>query len=270
MTPAVQFTDVTVRRGGRAALDSLSFALPAGSLTAVLGPNGAGKSTLLRTINGELGAAAGSLRVLGQEVGALDWRASARLRRRIGLMPQQADHAPVVPLTVREVVEIGRVAHGRTGAPLRPADRALCAGWLARFGLADLTERSFPALSGGEQRKAHLARIFAQEPELILLDEPAGHLDLPAQDALTWLIAEVWRETKATVLIVTHELRHLPPDTTHVILLARGKIAGEGPPQTMLTSARLSQLFEEPLEVLEYRGRYAAVAAGGKGNHGAA
>jgi len=263
VTPAVQLDRVTVRRDRQTALDDVSLALPAGSLAAVLGANGAGKSTLLRALNGELHPALGTVRVLGEDVGALDWRASARLRRRIAVMPQHADHAPAVPLAVREVVEIGRVAHGRRGAPLSREDRAICRGWIERFGLADLADRPFGALSGGEQRKAHLARIFAQEPELILLDEPAGHLDLPAQDALTRLIAEVWRETRATVLIVTHELRHLPPDTTQVILLARGRIVAQGAPRTTLTSATLSALFDEPLEVFERNGRYAAVATGG-------
>jgi ABC-type cobalamin/Fe3+-siderophores transport system ATPase subunit len=254
---------VTVRRDRQTALDDVSLALPAGSLAAVLGANGAGKSTLLRALNGELHPALGTVRVLGEDVGALDWRASARLRRRIAVMPQHADHAPAVPLAVREVVEIGRVAHGRRGTPLSREDRAICRGWIERFGLADLADRPFGALSGGEQRKTHLARIFAQEPELILLDEPAGHLDLPAQDALTRLIAEVWRETRATVLIVTHELRHLPPDTTHVILLARGRIVAQGAPRATLTSVTLSALFDEPLEVFERNGRYAAVATGG-------
>ena len=263
MTPAVQLDRVTVRRDRQTALDDVSLALPAGSLAAVLGANGAGKSTLLHALNGELRPALGTVRVLGEDVGALDWRASARLRRRIAVMPQHADHAPAVPLAVREVVEIGRVAHGRRGAPLSREDRAICRGWIERFGLAELANRPFGALSGGEQRKTHLARIFAQEPELILLDEPAGHLDLPAQDALTRLIAEVWRETRATVLIVTHELRHLPPDTTHVILLARGRIVAQGAPRATLTSVTLSALFDEPLEVFERNGRYAAVATGG-------
>jgi iron complex transport system ATP-binding protein len=265
---AVQFDRVTLhRQGGAPALDAVELTLPAGSLTAVLGPNGAGKSTLLRAINGELRPTAGTVRVLGEDLQALDWRAAARLRRRIAVMPQHADHAPAVPLSVREVVEIGRVAHGRRGAPLGAADRALCEKWLNRFGLQELAGRSFAALSGGEQRKTHLARIFAQEPELILLDEPAGHLDLPAQDALTRLIAEVWRETRATVLMVTHELRHLPPDTTHVILLARGRVEAAGAPRETLTSATLSALFDEPLEVFEHQGRYAAVAAS-DGNRG--
>jgi iron complex transport system ATP-binding protein len=268
MTHAVQFDRVTIRRGEQAALDAVSFALPAGSLAAVLGPNGAGKSTLLRTINGELRPAAGSVRVLGEDVRSLGWRAAARFRRRIGVMPQQADQTPAVPLTVREVVEVGRVAHGRPGAPLSRRDGAICADWLDRFGLHELAGRSFGTLSGGEQRKAHLARIFAQEPELILLDEPAGHLDLPAQDALTRLIAEVWREKRPTVLIVTHELRHLPPDTTQVILLARGSIVAEGAPPATLTSATLSRLFGEPLEVFARGGRYAAVAADNGGPHG--
>ena len=123
MTPAVQLEGVTVRRDRQTALDEVSLALPAGSLAAVLGANGAGKSTLLRALNGELHPTLGTVRVLGEDVGALDWRASARLRRRIAVMPQHADHAPAVPLAVREVVEIGRVAHGRRGAPLSREDR---------------------------------------------------------------------------------------------------------------------------------------------------
>jgi len=269
VSAAVQFEGVTIRRGGHPALEYVSLALPAGSLTAVLGPNGAGKSTLLRAITGELRPASGGLRVLGENPVALDWRAAARWRRRIAVMPQHADHAPAVPLAVGEVVEIGRVARGRRGRPLDADDRAVCGRWLARFGLERLAARSFGTLSGGEQRKTHLARVFAQEPELILLDEPAGHLDLPAQDALTRLIAEVWRETRATVLIVTHELRHLPPDTTHVILLARGRVVAAGAPPETLTSATLSALFGEPLAVFERRGRYAAVAADEGGEHGA-
>ena len=270
MIPAVQFEGVTIRRGRQTALDAVSLALPSGSLAAVLGPNGAGKSTLLRAVNGGLRASAGIVLALGENPAALGWRSAARWRQRIGLMPQFADHAPAVPLTAREVVEIGRVAQGRHGAPLGTRDRAICEHWLERFGLQALADRSFAALSGGEQRKTHLARIFAQEPELILLDEPAGHLDLAAQDALTRLIAEVWRETHATILIVTHELRHLPPDTTHVILLAGGKIVAQGSPRETLTGPSLSALYGEPLEVFERGGRYAAMAAGEGGGNGLA
>jgi iron complex transport system ATP-binding protein len=268
MSAAIEFDRVTIHRGGRAALTGISLQFSTGSLTAVLGPNGAGKSTLLRAINGELPAAAGALRVLGEPVGSLGWRAAARLRRRIGVMPQAVDQLPAVPLTVREVVELGRVAHGRPGAALDVPSRRLAAAWMERFGLGPLANRSMAALSGGEQRKTHLARIFAQEPELILLDEPAGHLDLPAQDALTRLIAEVWRETRATVVIVTHELRHLPSDTSDVVLLAKGKVRAAGPVATHLTSAALSEVFEEPLEVVRRHGRYAALLAAEGGAHG--
>jgi len=262
--PALAFDGVTILRGGRAALDNVTLALPPGSLAAVLGPNGAGKSTLLRAANGELRAAAGSVRAFGTEAGSGGWRAAAAWRRRIGVMPQQADHAPAVPLTVREVVEIGRASRGRPG--LR--DRSVCDNWMNRFGLQSLADRSFGALSGGEQRKVHLARVFAQEPELILLDEPAGHLDLPAQDNLIGMVAEVWHETRATVVIVTHELRHLPAGTTHVILLSKGRIVAAGAPEAVLTSAMVSAAYGGPLEVLAHAGRYAMVPGGRGGAHG--
>ena len=258
---ALQLDRVTVRRGAQTALADVSLTLAAGSLAAILGPNGAGKSTLLRVVQGEISPTAGAVHTLGTPLAELDWRAAAQLRRRIGLMPQLAALAPPHLLTVREVVEIGRVACQPPGRPLSAADREVCRHWQRRFGVDTLADRPFHQLSGGEQRKVHLARIFAQEPALILLDEPAGHLDLTSQDSLTRLIAEVWQETRATIVIVTHELRHLPPATTHIVLLAEGRIMQAGTPAATLTSRHLSALYGEPLEVHNHHGHYVAVLA---------
>jgi iron complex transport system ATP-binding protein len=250
----VELDNVSVRHSGRALLDAVTLALPRGSLTAVLGPNGAGKTTLLRLLDGELAPTTGTRRILGSDPCALAWRAAAAWRRRIGVMPQLAEHAPTVPLSVREVVAISRVA--------QPAadNAAHLSRWIDRLGLAALADRPFARLSGGEQRRTHLARVFAQEPELVLLDEPAGHLDFPAQESLVRLLHELWRESGATIVLVTHDLRHLPPGLSHVVLLREGHVVRQGTPEQTLTSAALSETFGQSVEVYQHRGRWTATA----------
>jgi len=250
----VELASVSVRHSGRALLDDVSLALPAGSFTAILGPNGAGKTTLLRVLDGELAPTAGTRRILGSDPAALDWRAAAAWRRRSGVMPQLANHSSPVPLSMREVVAIARVAQPA------PDDSARCARWIERLGLAALADRPFGRLSGGEQRRTHLARVFAQEPELVLLDEPAGHLDFPAQESLVRLLQELWRETGATIVLVTHDLRHLPPGLSHVVLLREGRIVKQGSPEDTLTAEALGETFGQPVAVDRHRGRWTATA----------
>ncbi|MFA5266321.1 MAG: ABC transporter ATP-binding protein [Opitutaceae bacterium] len=261
MPSALEFDHATVLRSGRTALSDISLTFSSGSLTVVLGPNGAGKSTLLRAATGELKPARGRVLALGQELASLNWRDSARLRRRIGVMPQLPDHAPAALLSVREVVEISRAAHCGCSPVLPSADRDICNRWIERFGLNAHAERPYFALSGGEQRKTHLARIFAQEPDLILLDEPAGHLDMPSQDDLLNLLADVWRETKSTIVLVTHDLSQMPPETTHILLLSRGEVLAHGAPADTITDESLSRLFGEPLTVIRHEGRTLSVAS---------
>lgn len=262
MQNALTFSEANLRRGKRLILDRLTLSLPAGALCVVLGPNGAGKTTLLRAATGELPLASGLVQVLGENLAELGWRASARLRRKIGVMPQLPEHAPASPLSVLELVEMSRSAMAPTSPRLPVQDAELCARWLKRFDLAGHASRPYASLSGGEQRKAHLARIFAQEPELILLDEPAGHLDLPSQDDLVRLLGSVWRETGTTIVIVTHDLRQMPPETTHVVLLAQGSLLAVGAPGDTVTDANLSRLYGEEVNVLQHAGRYLAIASG--------
>jgi ABC-type cobalamin/Fe3+-siderophores transport system ATPase subunit len=252
--PVVELDNVAVCQAGRSLLQEVSLVIPLGAFVAVLGPNGAGKTSLLRVLDGELPLATGRRRILGCDPGALDWRAAARWRQRIGVMPQLAERAPPVPLSVREVVGIAGVARA-AGAGPAPVEH-----WLERLELAALADRPFQRLSGGEQRRTHLARVFAQEPSLVLLDEPAGHLDFPAQEALVVLLHDLWRESRVTIVLVTHELRHLPPGLSHVVLLREGRIIRQGAPEDTLTAAALSETYGRTVEVYRHRGRWAATA----------
>ena len=248
MSDAVVAEGLTVLRGGTRLLDRVSLRIATGEFLAVLGPNGAGKSTLLQTLPALI-ACTGGLTVLGQRLDRLSALKRNALRRRIGYVPQlQSRPSPVLPLCVREVVELGCLD--------RPARVALA---LEETGLAALAERPYHVLSGGEQRKVHLARALAGEPELLLLDEPAGHLDLRWQEWITQWLGRLWRRGGLTVIMVTHDLRHLPAGISRVALLQEGRLLREGPPATTLQPEVLSNLFGWPLRVIEADGRYHAI-----------
>ena len=251
MSDAVLAEGLTVQRGSARLLDGVSLRLARGDFLAVLGPNGAGKTTLLQTIPALI-ACTGGLTVLGQRIDRLSALERNALRRRIGYVPQlQTRPSPVLPLSVREVAELGCLDRTDRAARVESA--------LDETGLAALADRPYHVLSGGEQRKVHLARALAGEPELLLLDEPAGHLDLRWQEWITQWLGRRWRRGGLTVVMVTHDLRHLPAGITRVALLRAGRLLREGPPAATLQPDILSDLFGWPLRVLEADGRYHAI-----------
>lgn len=154
---------------------------------------------------------------------------------------------------------MGRAGVRGTGHRLNAYDREICGQIMEQTRLTHLADRPYGVLSGGEQRKVHLARALAQEPDILLLDEPAGHLDFHWQEAITQLIGQLWRTTGVTVIMVTHDLRHLPPHITKVALIEGGRIVQVGTPEQVLTSEHLSTLYELPLRVMESNGRYLAL-----------
>ncbi|MDD3178759.1 MAG: ABC transporter ATP-binding protein [Opitutaceae bacterium] len=263
--PAVDLQDVSLHRRHRTVLEAVSFSLPRGAFLAVVGPNGSGKTSLLHTLNGRL-RVEGRLSVLGVDPRKLGWHEAARFRTRVGVMPQtfaaadNAEHG--VPLSALEVVELGRTGRAGLGRAFRENDREISAHWLEAVGLARMARRPFFALSGGEQRRVHLARVLAQEPELVLLDEPASQLDFGAQEDLVAMVERVWRQTGATFVMVSHELHHLPPGVTHAGLLVHGRLQDFGAPADILSARRLAAAYGRPILVTVQHGR--RVATGGR------
>lgn len=253
--PAVKLEDVGVVRSRVRILAHISARIPAGELVGIVGPNGAGKTTLLRLLNGLVRAGSGSVRVLGSPIETMRGAGLARLRERIGYLPQLTEAAGSVPLRVREVVEMGRSGVSGLLRRLSQKDRTIAGECMEHLGIAHLAERLYDELSGGEQRKAHLARALAQEPEILLLDEPTSNLDPRWQEELSEVIQNIWRDLGLTVLFVTHEVHMLPPSTCRVMLLSEGRLYGDGPPGEILEPERLAQAFGVPVEVIERAGR---------------
>jgi ABC-type Mn2+/Zn2+ transport system ATPase subunit len=222
----------------------VTLELPRGGFLGIVGPNGAGKSTLLMALLGFRGILEGSAQVLGRDIrglGRSDW---AALRRKIGYLPQRAQVDPYFPVTAGEVVLMGRVGHAGLLRRLGDGDRRAAGRALDALGMESLTDRPFGHLSGGEQQKVHLARILAQEPEMILLDEPMAGLDLKWQERLGSLIEGIARERGAGVVIVTHELQHLPPACSRIALIRKGRLLAAGDRDRILRDDLLSELYE--------------------------
>jgi iron complex transport system ATP-binding protein len=209
----------------------------AGEIVGLLGPNGAGKSTLVRVLSATVGPATGSIRLLGDEIGAL---ARREIARRVAVVPQE----PVFqfPFTVLEVVLLGRHPHlaGLAFESAADIDKALAA--LARVGAADLAERPIAELSSGERQRVVVARALAQETPLLLLDEPASFLDLRHQVALFDLLRELADEGRG-ILAVLHDLNLAAEYCDRVILLGAGRVAAAGATADVLTYANLTRLY---------------------------
>ncbi len=263
MTPAaVELRGLTVQVGRRRLLDVDLLRIETGSVAALMGPNGAGKTTLLRASLGLAKATRGNISVLGEDVRVLHGAALAGLRRRIGYVPQLLPARSDLPLTVREVVAIGRTARAGLFHTLSRRDWQTVDQWLERLGLASLGQRAFSEVSGGEQRKTIIARAMAQEPQLLLLDEPTANLDLGWRERIVETIDTLYTQTRISVILVCHELEVLPPSCRHVVLLNRGRVAEIGPPETVFTTESVSRLYGAALHAVHQGGRHAVVPGG--------
>ncbi len=256
---AVEVRDLRVEAGGRTILAVDRVRILKGEVFGVLGPNGAGKSTLLGTVLGFVRPSAGGVRVLGRDPAALGAGPLARLRRRVGYVPQGLAARSEMPLTVREVVAVGRTGLAGLLRPLGRDDWRRVDAWIERLGLGALAGRAYGEISGGEQRKTLLARAMVQAPDLLLLDEPTANLDLGWREQIVSLIGDLHEETGTTVVLVCHELEVLPTACREMLLLDRGRAVAGGPPEEVLTGARIASLYGPGLDLVRRGGRLAVV-----------
>lgn len=230
---------VTVRYGDLTAVDGLSFSLEEGQWLMLVGPNGAGKSTLLYAI-AQGAAYRGTIRLDGKDIRSFK---PAQLARRIGVLSQR--HQVGYAYTVEEIVNLGRYAHARGFFAAHDDDgEAQVARALRQTGLEALRHASVLTLSGGELQRAFLAQVFAQNPDILLLDEPANHLDLVYQKHLFTLIDE-WRSAPGRAVIsVVHDLSLAAKYGTHAILMNHGKCISQGKTENVLTRDNLRAVYE--------------------------
>lgn len=233
-TPALRDVDLRVRSA---------------ELYGVIGPNGSGKSTLLKLLLGVLAPEAGTVFFSGREPGAWGRR---ELARRVGVVPQQEDVA--FPLTVRDLVAMGRYPHL---GPLRTegeADRAAVRDAMERCDVADLAARPLSTLSGGERQLTRIARALAQRPEALVLDEPTVSLDIRHEMEIFDLLRQLVDRDGVTVILVTHHLNAAARAADRLLLLREGRPAAEGTPESVLTREAVEAAYGWPVRIARHPG----------------
>lgn len=233
----------------RPAVDGVSLEVPPGTLYGVLGPNGSGKSTLLKLLLGSLRPDDGRVAYGGR--GPSEWGRRS-LARRVGVVPQHEEVA--FPVTVRELVAMGRYPHLGPWRAERDEDRRAVGRALRRCDLAGLEERPISTLSGGERQLARVARALAQEPEVLVLDEPTVSLDIRHEMEIFGLLRRLVDEEGVTVLLVTHNLNAAARTARRLLLLDDGRRAAEGPPEEVLTRATVEDVYGWPVRVARHPG----------------
>jgi manganese/zinc/iron transport system ATP- binding protein len=191
--------DVTIAYGRRVVLAHVDADIPRGQIVSLVGPNGAGKSTLLKAISGLVPLISGEISLFDQPI--------ARQRQKMAYVPQREDVDWTFPVSVLDVVLMGRYARRGWLRPTTKEDRGIALHALEHLGIADLEQRQISELSGGQQRRAFIARALAQEPDVILLDEPMAGIDAETHDRILELFDE-WKSQGKVVLQATHTHVH--------------------------------------------------------------
>jgi len=232
---AIDVSGLTVRYGDVLALDDVSLTVEPGRVTGLIGMNGSGKSTLFKSIIGLVRPATGQVRLEGADP------ASARRRGLIGYVPQSEDVDWTFPVSVRDVVMMGR--YGQQG-PLRrarAADKRAVEEALERVELSDLADRQIGQLSGGQRKRAFVARGIAQGAGILLLDEPFAGVDKRSEATIVRLLREL-AAAGSTVLVSTHDLHALPSLADEAVLLLR-RVLFQGPVAEALETGNLARAF---------------------------
>ncbi|MEZ4502218.1 MAG: ABC transporter ATP-binding protein [Dehalococcoidia bacterium] len=238
--------EVAVRLGERRVLDGVTVDVAGGEIVGLVGPNGAGKSTLLRAISGLVPLEGGRIEIEGA---AHDRLSSRELARRIAVVQQLPEAPP--SMRVGELVLLGRSPH--LGLLEREGERDRAIAWAAmeRAGCADLADRALSTLSGGQRRRAFIARALAQDTKTLLLDEPTSNLDPQAQGELFALLRTLADEGTA-VLAVVHDLTLAAAYCDRVVLLAEGRVVAGGAPAEVLTASTVARVYGPLVDVVAH------------------
>ncbi|MGL4734591.1 MAG: heme ABC transporter ATP-binding protein [Enterovibrio sp.] len=238
--------NANLKLGGKALLDDISLSFECGCFTMILGPNGAGKSSMLKVINGELAA---STHVSFYDKSRRDWHPK-ELAQSLAVLPQFSNLS--FNFTVKEVVELG----GLTLTATRAQIQQIAKYNMEQTGVAQLANRLYPSLSGGEQQRVHLARILTQvamspRAPILMLDEPTSALDLAHQHHTLALLQRL-AHNGAGVVAVVHDLNLAAQYANRLILLNEGKVVADGSPAEVLSAQLIEHVYHYPVQILPH------------------
>ncbi|KRK47957.1 ATP-binding cassette domain-containing protein [Secundilactobacillus kimchicus] len=236
--------------GGQPLINEFTASIPETGILAIIGPNGAGKSTILNLLSGELTPTSGQVLLNGTPVSEMSTKARAN---QIAVVRQ---HNEVYDdLAVKDVVKMGRLAFHSLFSVVSDSE---VAPFLEQTHLTDLADRQLSELSGGQQQRVWIAMALAQEPAVLLLDEPTTYLDIRYQVDLMNLVVQLQQEKQIAVIMVLHDMNQAFRVSHRIWLIKAGQLVKQGSPETLLDSALLSQTFDFPVRVVDVAdyGRY--------------
>ena len=242
--PIVEIKAVTCGYEKQQVLTDVSLTIMPGDFVGLLGPSGSGKTTLLRTVLGAVDLYEGEVLVNGV--------ATARKRPRVGYVPQLETIDWNFPVTVQEVVMMGRTMENKLFPWYRKEEKDLAAEMMSRLGILDLADRHIRELSGGQQQRVFLARALISSPQLLLLDEPTSGVDIKTRDDVMHLLHDL-NHDGVTIIITPHEINAVAVHLPWIVCLA-GRILAEGPPSEVITTEVLRLTYGAEMPVIHYEG----------------
>ncbi|MDD5700557.1 MAG: heme ABC transporter ATP-binding protein [Dehalococcoidales bacterium] len=235
----LEISNISLSYNHHPVVQGLSFQVRPGEMVGLIGPNGCGKTSIIKALSRILSPITGRITLDGRETRQISRQEFARL---IGVVPQN----PSLPdtFTVAEVVLLGRNPHLGFLRNESARDLAICYWSMQRTGVEALAERKMSELSGGERQRVTIARVLAQEPKAILLDEPTANLDIKHEIDILALIKGLCREKNMAVLIALHDLNLAVQYCDRLLMIKGGRIYAEGTPQTVITTANIKEVYE--------------------------
>ncbi len=243
-------------RDGGPVLQGVDFCAATGKLTCILGPNGSGKTTLLRCLLGTLVAGGGEVVLDGRNVGDYSRRQLARVMAYVPQFPTSA-----FAFTVREIVLTGRFAYTGALGLAGQADRAVADEAMKMTETLDLSARTLSELSGGEAQRVMIARALAQQPQVLLLDEPTSHLDIRNQLVIYGMMIRLAHDWPMAVVCVSHDVNLAARFADELVLMCDGRVVAAGVPREVITAEVLRLTYDVEVDLLDGGGDVPVVVA---------
>ena len=246
-TPAIRVSALSFSVGGQKLLDDIHFQIDLGERIAIIGANGAGKTTLLRCLLGLLKPDSGEVSIHGDNIIHLT---RSQIARNISYVPQMLNAE--IPFTVQDFILMSRYAHTSLNGSLIPKDKEgidIAQAMMKQAGIEHLAQRNLSTLSGGERQKASIAAALTQQSPILLLDEPAAHLDPKQQDSIRHLLDQVSQSENRTIITVTHDLNWAAADFDRILSMKKGHLIHDSKPTELITSENLAEIFDAHWEV---------------------
>lgn len=243
---------ITVAINEKVILKDVSVAIKQGKRTAIIGPNGSGKSTLLKALSGLIKCKAGAIQFDNKDIKLIGRRT---LAQKVAILPQ----SPQIPadVTVKDLVEYGRFPHRKWWTKAGNDEKVTVEWALEQTGIFSLKNRLVNTLSGGERQRAWIAMALAQQPSLLMLDEPTTYLDISHQLEVMNIISELNKKSGISIVMVLHDINHAMQFADEIIIVKDGKIEGQGSPEEIIDVNMFERVFGVTAEVFKNKaGKY--------------